>query len=442
MQVSLDEKNRLLEYLKRKYLELNKDTFETRFEIEKNSEDAVKINRNPFQKDYARLIHSSSFRRLQGKMQLLDVKYAENYRNRLTHSIEVSQIARGIVDHFIRLYQNDLGSENFYSIKDNYILEFSSLAHDLGNPPFGHYGERVLDKLAMENGLEGFEGNAQTLRILTNLERVKGGIKGLNLTKRSLLSIVKSFNKKNINKKRFLYDNDFELIKSIVNETNVELMTLDAQVMDLADEIAYIGHDLEDALNLKFFTDREFLNQLKKENLSEREYYLIKNIFDKAHKEAENTFTTEEYSEIFRKNVRGNIVNNLIQDIVCISDTEGERLYFNEFRNLASELKKLIFRLINRESNVVIYEKRGEIILKSLFELFMDKKFNKSGILLPEEYRVNWELKKERKIIDYLSGMMDISAIELYEKYFGQRKLDEVYLSYKEKENIVIIDKV
>ena len=366
-------------------------------------------------------------------MQLLDVNYAEHYRNRLTHSIEVSQIARGIVDYFISIFPDELGDENFYSIKDNYVLEFSSLAHDLGNPPFGHYGEMVLDRLAVENGLEGFEGNAQTLRILTRLERAKGGIHGLNLSKRSLLSIVKSFNKITERQKRFLYADDYEVIKSIADKTGIKPMTLDAQIMDLADEIAYIGHDLEDALNLKFFNDREFMNQLKKENLSSREYELVKNIFENAHEEAEESNTTEEYSKIFRKNVRGNIVNDLIQDIICVEENGERRLYFNEYGNLALELKKLIFKLINRESNVVIYEKRGEIILRGLFELFMDEKFNRNGILLPEEYRIDWESDKERNIIDYLSGMMDLYTVELYEKYFGTNKLNEVYMSYKEK---------
>lgn len=115
-------------------------------------------------------------------------------------------------------------------------------------------------------------------------------------------------------------------------------------------------------------------------------------------------------------------------------EENGERrLYFNEYGNLALELKKLIFKLINRESNVVIYEKRGEIILRGLFELFMDEKFNRNGILLPEEYRIDWESDKERNIIDYLSGMMDLYTVELYEKYFGTNKLNEVYMSYKEK---------
>ena len=175
------------------------------------------------------------------------------------------------------------------------------------------------------------------------------------------------------------------------------------------------------------------MNKKKKENLSSREYELVKNIFENAHEEAEESNTTEEYSKIFRKNVRGNIVNDLIQDIICVEENGERRLYFNEYGNLALELKKLIFKLINRESNVVIYEKRGEIILRGLFELFMDEKFNRNGIVLPEEYRIDWESDKERNIIDYLSGMMDLYTVELYEKYFGTNKLNEVYMSYKEK---------
>ena len=107
-----ENNGKLLEYLKEKYAELDKPVFEERLEKEKKKI-ISKVERNPYQKDYARLIHSSSFRCLQGKMQLLDVNYAEHYRNRLTHSIEVSQIARGIVDYFISIFPDELGDENF-----------------------------------------------------------------------------------------------------------------------------------------------------------------------------------------------------------------------------------------------------------------------------------------------------------------------------------------
>lgn len=151
--------------------------------------------RDRYQRDYARVLYSPSFRRLQGKMQLLGVNSANFHRNRLTHSLEVAQIARSIA--------TELG------LKNSTVAETCSLAHDLGNPPFGHAGEKVLDELAEKIG--GYEGNAQTFRILRYLEKKSPHYFGLNLTFRTLLGVTKYFNKKNEYKK-FLYDDDYEFL--------------------------------------------------------------------------------------------------------------------------------------------------------------------------------------------------------------------------------------
>ena len=140
----------------------------------------------PFQRDYARIMYSSSFRRLQGKMQLLGIKNDQFFRNRLTHSLEVAQIARSIA------------SAIQYAEGESYLVEAGALAHDIGNPPFGHSGERKLNELFLECG--GFEGNAQTLRILTNVEKKRPDFRGLNLTYRGMFSVVKYFNKFDIEK--------------------------------------------------------------------------------------------------------------------------------------------------------------------------------------------------------------------------------------------------
>src|SRR5699024_6518153 len=139
-------------------------------------------------------------------MQLLGVQEDKIYRNRLTHSLEVSQIARGIAERIKSLADD----ETVYS-SDTYAVEGPFLAYDIGNPLFGHHGERILNKI-MQNH-RGFEGNAQTLRVLNNLEKKLPNYKGLNLTNRSLLSVIKYNNKHNdirykteINK--FIYDED------------------------------------------------------------------------------------------------------------------------------------------------------------------------------------------------------------------------------------------
>jgi dGTPase len=142
--------------------------FENREHPEPNDERGER--RDQYRRDYARLLYSSSFRRLQGKMQLLGINPTHFHRNRLTHSLEVAQIARSIA--------TDLG------LQTPVIAETCSLAHDLGNPPFGHSGEIVLNELAQNIG--GYEGNAQTFRILRHLEKKHYAYPGLNLTLRTL----------------------------------------------------------------------------------------------------------------------------------------------------------------------------------------------------------------------------------------------------------------
>ena len=141
-------------------------------------------------RDYARVLYSASFRRLQGKMQLLGVDANNFNRNRLTHSLEVAQIARSIAA--------DMGLER------SVVAETCSLAHDLGNPPFGHYGEKILNQLGNDCG--GFEGNAQAFRILRTLEKKHHAYAGLNLTVRSLAGITKYFYTRAENDRKFLYD--------------------------------------------------------------------------------------------------------------------------------------------------------------------------------------------------------------------------------------------
>ena len=154
-----------------------------------------------FQRDYTRILYASSFRRLQGKMQLFAVQSDQFIRNRLTHSLEVAQIARSIA--------KEIG----YDQNEIYVVEAAALAHDIGNPPFGHAGERYLNKLAKDAG--GFEGNAQTFRILTTVEQKRADFQGLNLTYRTLLGVLKYFNKYNQNlsdklfaEQKIIYDKD------------------------------------------------------------------------------------------------------------------------------------------------------------------------------------------------------------------------------------------
>ena len=167
--------------------------------------DSRDSGRDEFMRDYARILYSSSFRRLQGKMQLLGINSTNFNRNRLTHSLEVAQIARSIAQNL--------------DIQNIVVTESCSLAHDLGNPPFGHYGEVILNDLSKDFG--GYEGNAQTFRILRKLEKKHHAYEGLNLTIRTLFGITKYFHRGNIGNKKFLYEEDFDFLEGKLNTYDI-----------------------------------------------------------------------------------------------------------------------------------------------------------------------------------------------------------------------------
>jgi dGTPase len=227
----------------------------------------------PFNKDYARLVHAPSFRRLQGKTQLLPGIEDDFFRNRLTHSKEVAQIAAGIA----RSINSQLQARGIEEQVDVALVEFAALAHDLGHPPFGHNGEAALDKLMLPYG--GFEGNAQTLHILASVEAKlvttgtgqRSSAFGLDLTYRTLASILKY--DKLIEPKRKggdvvkgYYEEEADLVKRIKRAvapgSKGKFKTLECSIMDIADDIAYSTYDLEDTLHARFVTPAELLGAL------------------------------------------------------------------------------------------------------------------------------------------------------------------------------------
>ena len=206
--------------------------------------EAESINRNPFQRDRDRVIHSDSFRLLKHKTQVFVAHTGDYYRTRLTHSLEVSQIARTVARRLEI---------------DEDLAEVLALAHDLGHPPFAHSGEDVLDKCM--NGYDGFDHNAQTLRILTTLEERYPLFNGLNLTWETLEGIAKHngpledphISIKNFNK---IYDLDLNTFPG-----------LEAQIASLSDDIAYNNHDIDDGfragfINLDDLKNIEFLAEI------------------------------------------------------------------------------------------------------------------------------------------------------------------------------------
>ncbi|SHK69124.1 dGTPase [Anaerocolumna jejuensis DSM 15929] len=385
----------------------------------------------PFQRDFSRIMYSSSFRRLQGKMQLLGIREDQFFRNRLTHSLEVSQIARSIA------------FELKYDISEIYVVEAGALAHDLGNPPFGHSGETKLNRIFSEIG--GFEGNAQTLRILTNIEKKKPDFRGLNLTYRTLFSVVK-YNKKfdkakRDEKQKFIYDEDFDFLNEFLAKNDYKVRTLDVQIVDLADEIAYAAHDLEDGLRLKCFTIDEILHDFYSAYAEKdlKSYEKLKEIVDACRDSRDYAnIDSSDYTKLFRQELTSSLINLLIHDIGLIEvDQEfinatgtmwPRELGFVNYSNLAEGLKKITFKCINHNDEVYHYEQQGNEIIDFLVDTY-----RKNRMYLPPEYRASYVIKEmeerqreklineeqlqERLICDYIAGMMDSYAITTYKKF-------------------------
>ena len=387
-------------------------------------------DRDDFHRDYTRILYSSSFRRLQGKMQILGIEGSAFFRNRLTHSLEVSQIAHSIATNIGAMFNND---QDIYQ-RDLFVIEAAALAHDIGHPAFGHKGERVLDKLAIKNGRR-FEGNAQNYRVLRTLEKKEPKIRGLNLTNRTLMAFNKYLVIEHPDANKFMYYEDFQYLDNIRYDAKLQRSrTLDAQIIEIADDIAYSVHDLEDALALRYFTIDELLYLIKQKDIDsfEQLYDMVSDARNYAIK-TESYKTIQDYSQVFRKRLTSRLTHLFINDVVLaqIDDKDADKygikkgqmeLQLSEYKRLCKLLSDTIFKCVMRDPRVTLYEEKGENVLESLYMILSDKSINKEGKLLPPDYRPREEEKYtlEMGTIDYLAGMMDAFAISKYEELCGK----------------------
>jgi dGTPase len=336
--------------------------------------------RTCFQRDRDRIIHSNAFRRLEYKTQVFVYHEGDHYRTRLTHSIEGSQIARTIT-RALRLNED--------------LAEAIILAHDLGHTPFGHSGEAVLNRLMKERG--GYEHNRQSLRIVTLLEDRYSEFPGLNLTYEVREGLAKH---------QTTYDQP-NAQASLKKKGNA---TLEAQIVNLADEIAYTNHDLDDGLRSGLIT----LEQLKDIELW-REHYEKGRGNEKikirqAVKSIINAYVTDLVTQIEENLKAANIksvadVRSFKSKLVGLSD---------KFDPKNRELKGFLREKMYKHYRVERMADKAERILENLFKTYLKN----PKILPPDVYEKVKKGEPERTICDYIAGMTDRFALEEYKKLF------------------------
>ena len=347
--------------------------------------------RSPYQRDRDRIIHSSSFRRLKHKTQVFVNTEGDHYRTRLTHSMEVSQIARTLA--------RSLGLNED-------LCETLSLAHDLGHTPFGHAGEEVLNNCMKKFG--GFDHNIQTLRIVTLLENKYYKFKGLNLTIETLDGLIKhngpvydltrhnSILKKNCFKNKI----KFNLFSS-----------LESQVASISDDIAYNNHDLEDGLRANLFSIENFssiptISRIIRNHFKNIKKFRREVIINQIVRELINVMVLDVIETTKR-----NLKKNNPKTIKDIYNQENLIVDFSQqMRKTDKEIKFFLKKNMYNHKSVIFNTNKGKKIIEILFK-HLSKNTSKHI-----SKRVLNMSSKERAIADFIAGMTDRYAINLYKK--------------------------
>ncbi|WP_151717627.1 deoxyguanosinetriphosphate triphosphohydrolase [Gemmobacter serpentinus] len=362
--------------------------------------------RSPFQRDRDRIIHASAFRRLKHKTQVFIEHEGDYYRTRLTHSIEVAQVARTI--------SGVLGLNTD-------LAECIALAHDLGHTPFGHTGEDALSRLMQPYG--GFDHNAQALRIVTRLERHYAGFDGLNLTWESLEGIAKHngpvigpyADEKHAGPLPYALD-------EVNGQWDLELDThasAEAQVAAIADDVAYSHHDLHDGLRSGLFTEEDLM-----------ELPVTAPAFEEVDRLYPGLEKMRRRHEALRR-----VFGRMVEDVIHVAQNRLEAAQpksVDEIRHMGTtiirfskplyqELKAVrsfLFHRMYRAPSVVVMRAEVTAMLDDLFPLFL-----RQPELLPGEWRADIEAARDethlaRIVADYVAGMTDRFAIQEHKRLF------------------------
>ena len=382
---------------------IKKAIFSTSFENSKGRlhNENESENRNPYQRDRDRVIHSDSFRLLKHKTQVFLAHTGDYYRTRLTHSLEVSQISRSI--------SRRLGL-------DEDLAEVLALSHDLGHPPFAHSGEEILNKCM--NDYDGFDHNAQTLRILTSLEERYPSFNGLNLTWETLEGVVKHNGP--------LLDPHI-VIKEYNKLHNLELNTypgLEAQIASLSDDIAYNNHDIDDGFRAGFIS----LDDLKNIEL-----------FSEIIKEINSEFKGIDNYMIVKELIRrliGLMVNDLIKNtkknISKVNPKNAEEIrshngliasFSDFFISQDTQIRNFLRSRVYEHNSIEKERVKSMRIIEEIFSKLI-KNIDLLPIKLKEKCDSPYSKITARVICDYIASMTDRSVVENHARLYGEDLLD------------------
>ena len=367
-------------------------------------EENESTTRTPFQRDRDRIIHASAFRRLKYKTQVFVYHEGDHYRTRLSHTLEVAQIARSIARALL---------------VDEDLTEAIALAHDLGHTPFAHIGEDFLKECMKD--YDGFEHNDQSLRVLTKLERKYPGWPGLNLSWETLEGVVKHNGPVVIKEGEKMPTT----LKDVLSQTDLRIDTyasLEAQIAAIADDVAYNNHDVEDGLRAGMFR----LEDLEKLKLMQPIIAKVKAdwpdisehfIIQETIREMIGTMVSDVLEE-----TKSRLANLDPQSVEDIRMADRQMVAFSsEMYTKVEELRAFLFKRMYKHFTVNRIMIKVERIIPDLFNTFM-----KHYKLLPDHWQIRVEeagglidnVAQARIVCDYIAGMTDRYAIREHERLF------------------------
>ena len=421
--------------------------------------------RRPSEVDYGRIIHSASFRRLQGKTQILNLGDSDFYRTRLTHSLEVAQIAAGIVRQFDVHFAAHPARPH---LPDASLIQTVALAHDLGHPPFGHGGEVALNYCMRGQG--GFEGNGQTLRILARLEKMSRDA-GSDLTRRALLGVLKYpvpfsraanpaiqprldprpsaisiIDRKSSTPPKCYLDSEqdvFDWIVAPLGAADRDLLqtlaarpgghartvhkSFDCSIMDLADDIAYGVHDFEDAITLDLTVEADFRAHVSEEACGSFLDFLKTRYPGEFGNDVYDGFVRQLFTDgSKRKRTINRILNHLLPsvEIATLEEFADPLLRFRAAlpsgpARFLKALKDVVFETVIRSPRVQHLEFKGQKMVVSVFEVFQSEP---QSFLPADTYRRFQDQGGDPRVIcDYVAGMTDTFLLKTYDRLFSPR---------------------